>query len=707
MNDSKHLLFELGSEELPPKTLLTLSKALLNNVVKGLTGADLSFTGSKAYASPRRLAILIENLSSRQPDKTVEKRGPAVQAAYTADGMPSKAALGFAASCGAAFEQLQRVQTDKGEWLVFNQAIKGQATEQLIPDILRQSIAALPIAKRMRWGSFATEFVRPVHWAVLLYGNDVIKTEILGLQTGSETQGHRFHSPEKLAINDPAAYPDILYRQGKVIADFEQRKSMIRAAAQQAAATVNGLAYIEEELLEEIAALNEWPVPVIGHFDPRFLALPAEVLITTMQTNQKYFPVKNSSGQLLANFITFSNIESTRPESIRQGNERVITPRLTDAEFFWNQDRKKHLEERLFSLSNVIFQENLGTVADKTERVVKLTEYIATAIGADIELAKRAALLAKTDLMTEMVSEFGNLQGIMGRYYALADGEQPEVAWALEEQYFPKQSGSATANGQIGQILAIAEKMDTLVGIFAVGLIPTGDKDPYALRRAALGVLRTIIENKLNINIIELIQFASNQIIPIASHSHMGSGDKVYATGVVADQRTTQDRVTDFVFDRLKGYCLDQGYTADEFDAVITVHPAEPLDFILRLQAVKAFRQLPEAESLALANKRIMNILKKSDSLPATMVGPLAEPEEKQLLQAATLSADDIQPLLLHRDYQAVLYRLAQIKPDIDAFFDHVMVMVDDLELRANRLALLNLLSRQFLTCADISRLQP
>jgi glycyl-tRNA synthetase beta chain len=692
MSTSKHLLFELGSEELPPKTLLKLSNALLNNIVQGLNAAELTFTGSKAYATPRRLAVFIENLSTAQPDKTIEKRGPAIQAAFAPDGTPSKAALGFASSCNTTFDNLERLKTDKGEWLSFTQAVKGQATENLIPDIIRSSIAGLPIAKRMRWGSFTTEFVRPVHWAVLLFGDSVIKTEILGLETGATTQGHRFHAPQKIPLSKPEDYAEVLFQQGRVIADIEQRKSLIRDAAQHAASAVSGFAHIEDDLLEEIAALNEWPVPITGTFDARFLALPPEVLITTMQTNQKYFPVKNADGSLLAYFITFSNIESTNPKSIQQGNERVVTPRLSDAEFFWNQDRKKTLEDRVESLSSVVFQESLGTVLAKTKRVQNLSKFIAGHLNANSELAERAALLAKTDLMTEMVGEFGNLQGLMGRYYALADNEPKEVAIAIEEQYFPKQSGSPTASSTTGQILAIAEKIDTLVGIFAVGLIPTGDKDPYALRRAALGILRTIIENKLNINIIELTEFASAQIKTVS--------------GQTADQSETADRVIDFIFDRLKGYCLDHGYTADEFDAVISVNPAEPLDFMQRLQAVKAFRQLPEAESLAAANKRISNILKKSESQPAANVGILQEQQEKQLLQAALQSAEDIQPLLAQRNYQATLNRLAGLQNDVDAFFDNVMVMTDDLELRGNRLALLNLLSEQFLTCADISKLQ-
>ena len=697
MSEQQHLLFELGSEELPPKTLLKLSNALLDGIVQGLNAAELGFTASKAYATPRRLAVFIENLASSQPDKTVEKRGPAIQAAFAPDGSPSKAALGFASSCGTTFEQLERLKTDKGEWLSYTQAIKGQNTEELIADIIRASIANLPIAKRMRWGSFTTEFVRPVHWAVLLYGDKVIETEILGLQTGRETRGHRFHAPQQITIDKPENYADILHTQGKVIVDIEQRKTIIRDAAQHAAAAVSGYAHIEDDLLEEIAALNEYPVPITGGFDTRFLALPAEVLITTMQTNQKYFPVKNTNGDLLAHFITFSNIESTRPESIQQGNERVVTPRLSDAEFFWKQDRKHTLADRVASLSTIVFQEKLGTVAEKSQRVMKLAEFIAERLNADVALAKRAALLAKTDLMTSMVGEFGNLQGIMGRYYALVENEPAEVAWALEEQYFPKQSGSLTASSATGQILAIAEKIDTLTGIFSAGLIPTGDKDPYALRRAALGILRTVIENNLSLNISELIDFSCQQ-----TECAVG----VIFTYEKAGRLKTAILVEDFVFDRLKGYCLDKGYSADEFDAVMTVKPADPLDFMQRLAAVKAFRQLPEAESLAAANKRIRNILKKSESPAATTIGTLVETAELQLLNSANQAAVSIAPLLAQHDYTATLTRLAALRHDVDAFFDSVMVMCDDLPLRANRLALLNMLSEQFLTCADISKLQ-
>ncbi len=688
MPTSQDLLFEIGCEELPPKSLLKLSNGLLNGIKAGLNEAKLNYTSAHAYATPRRLAVIIKDLDTSQPDKSIEKRGPAVQAAFAEDGTPSKAAMGFARGCGVDVEQLGRLKTDKGEWLAFNQEVKGLSSVQLIPEIIRKSIHLLPIAKRMRWGNHINEFVRPVHWCVLLFGEHVIETEILGLQTGNQTHGHRFHAPQAITIKQADEYVITLEQQGKVIADFSQRLSIIEHEANIAAEKVQGMAHIETDLLEEITALNEWPVPVLGNFDSRFLDLPTEVLITTMQINQKYFPIKTKEGQLLPHFITFSNIESSHPKSIQHGNERVIMPRLADAEFFWNQDRKQKLEDRVTSLENIVFQKKLGSVADKTRRVEKLAGYIAKQLNADSVLAKRAAHLAKTDLMTEMVGEFASLQGIMGRYYALADGEPNEVAIAIEEQYHPKQSGSPTPTSLIGQILSLAEKIDTLSGIFSAGLIPTGDKDPYALRRATLGSLRILIENKLELNIVELINFALSQF----SHDF--------------DKKNTQRLIVDFVFDRLKGYCLEHGYTANEFEAVIAVSPTNPLDFMQRLQAVKAFSLLPEAESLAAANKRIINILKKSETQASASIDKLVEPQEKSLHAAANQSSEDIQPLLEQKNYQATLARLALLKDDVDAFFDNVMVNTDDPELRANRLALLSMLSKQFLKIADISKLQ-
>ncbi|MDD1620707.1 MAG: glycine--tRNA ligase subunit beta [Methylococcaceae bacterium] len=688
MTASNHLLFELGCEELPPKSLKKLSQALLDNILAGLKEADLAYNQARAYATPRRLAVLIDDLQCFQADKIVEKRGPAIQAAYGPDGIPSKAAQGFAASCGATFEQLEKLETDKGAWLIFKQAVKGQATAELIPDIIRKSLNNLPIAKRMRWGSSEHEFVRPVHSALLLFGSEVIGTEILGLKTGRNSFGHRFHAPRDLTIASPHDYVDTLLQQGKVIVDFQDRMDRIEKAANEVAANLGGEAHIDPDLLEEVAALNEWPVPVVGNFDARFLELPMEVLITTMQSNQKYFPVKNAQGGLLPHFITFANIESSNPASIQHGNERVVLPRLADAEFFWKQDRKQSLADRVDSLKTIVFQKDLGTLFDKTERVTNLAAIIATQLQADVELAKRAALLAKTDLMTNMVGEFANLQGIMGRYYAQADGENAEVALALEEHYFPKQSGGATPSGRIGQILALAEKIDTLAGIFSAGLIPTGDKDPYALRRATLGILRVLIENGIALDVVELLDAALDQF----SHNF--------------NKAETRQRVIDFIFDRLKGYCLDQGYSSDEFEAVLAVNPTRPLDFMLRIRAVQAFRLLPEAESLAAANKRIINILKKSEHAIPETIGTLVETQEKNLLSAAEDSDAEILPMLAEQNYQLALNRLAQLRDTVDAFFDHVMVNTDDEALRNSRLALLAMLSNQFLKIADISKLQ-
>lgn len=688
MEDRQDLLFELGCEELPPKSLKKLSQSLLENILAGLQEAGLDHALAKAYASPRRLTVNIEAITAFQPDKTVEKRGPAVQAAFDAEGAPSKALLGFAASCGTSVEQLERLSTDKGEWLICRQTLKGQATANLLPDIIRKSLHNLPIAKRMRWGSGNTEFARPVHWVVLLFGRDIVPAEILGLHSGRISHGHRFHAPQGISIATPAGYEQCLYAQGKVITDFNQRMSIIRDAANQAAASVGGIAHIEDDLLEEIAALNEWPVPVIGSFDPRFLDLPMEVLITTMQSNQKYFPVKRDSGQLLPYFITFSNIESSNPEAIRHGNERVVLPRLADAEFFWNQDRKQPLAERVENLASIVFQKDLGTLADKTERVSRLASHIAAQLGADVALAQRAALLAKTDLLTNMVGEFANLQGTMGRYYALADGEPAEVAQALEEYYFPKQSGGPTPSGVTGQILAMAEKMDTLAGIFSVGQIPSGDRDPYALRRATLGLLRILIEHGIALDLACLLDLALAQF----THDF--------------NRPETRQRLLDFIFDRLKGYCLEHGYSADEYEAVLAIHPTAPLDFMLRMHAVRTFRQLPAADSLSAANKRINNILKKTAQSLPTEIGPLLEPAEKNLLAAAKAASTDISPLLDRQNYAQALSRLAHLKDSVDAFFDDVMVNTEDPALRNSRLALLSMLSNLFMKIADISRLQ-
>lgn len=682
------LLLEIGCEELPPKTLKRLSESLAENIANALNKKKINYESITNFATPRRLAVLIENLDEAQPDQIIERRGPSIKAAFDDDGKPTKAALGFAASCGVGVEQLSRLKTEKGEWLAFSQHVQGKKITEIIGEIVNNSIKLLPIAKRMRWGSSSVEFVRPVHWVVLIYGNDIVDAEILGLKAGNETIGHRFHALKKFKIPQPKDYVTILNQQGKVVVDIDERKQSIRREAISAAETVDGEAIITEGLLEEIAAINEWPVPILGAFDEKYLNLPMEVLVTTMQTNQKYFPVKDKKNKLLPYFITFSNIESTRPESIKLGNERVIAPRLADAEFFWKQDRKEKLEEKIPLLKNIVFQQKLGTLADKTERVEFVATHIAIQLQANGEFVKRAAQLAKADLLTEMVGEFASLQGIMGRYYALEDGEPEDVAWALEEQYYPKQAGSQIPMRETGKILAIAEKIDTLCGIFSVGLVPTGDKDPYALRRAAIGILRIIIEGKLSLDIVDLVDVALAQL----SHEY--------------DKLKTRQLIVDFIYERLKGYCLDQGYKIDEFESVMAVRPSYPGDFMMRLQAVKAFKKVPEAESLAAANKRINNILKKSTDEIPDKIGGLQQDEEKTLLAEALSTSKEIEPLLNNKEYTQALSSLARLKTSVDNFFDHVMVNTEDEALRKSRLALLKQISQQFLQISDISKLK-
>ncbi|MGZ8249708.1 glycine--tRNA ligase subunit beta [Methylomagnum sp.] len=690
MSEIRDLLFELGTEELPPKSLLNLSRALEANVTAGLAKAGLTHGEVLPYAAPRRLALLIKGLAVAQPDQTVERRGPAMNAAYQPDGSPSKALAGFLKSCSATVEQLTTLKTDKGEWVVIKQHVQGVRTADLVPDILRQALAALPIAKRMRWGNGTAEFVRPVHWAVLLFGDEVINAEILGVTTGRVTRGHRFHSAGAITLDSPADYAGKLLDDGHVIADFESRKQKVRALAEDIAVTVNGKAHIEPDLLDEVAALVEWPVPVLGGFDARYLSLPPEVLITTMQANQKYFPVKDSHGGLLPYFITFSNLDSTNIATVRTGNERVVRPRLSDAEFFWNQDRKRTLESRVVDLAQITFQKTLGSMLDKTKRVQNLAGAIAEKLGDERSWVERAALLAKADLLTSMVGEFPELQGTMGRYYALAEGEPEDIAAAIEEQYLPKVSGGPLPESRTGLILALAEKIDTLTGIFSAGLIPTGDKDPYALRRAALGAIRIFIEAKLDLDVPDLLDFALDQF------NHDFETDKA------------RENVHGFMIERMRGYFLDRGYRHDEFEAVLAVWPSSLLDFESRLKAVREFRALPEAESLAAANKRIRNILRKAEEEVAANVDDhaLAEPAEKALLQAARLAKQDILPRLEERDYTGALSRLSKLREAVDAFFDGVMVMVDNDEMRRNRLGLLEIVEGLFLNIADISKLQ-
>ncbi|WP_303909292.1 glycine--tRNA ligase subunit beta [Thiohalomonas denitrificans] len=692
MTETRDLLIEIGTEELPPKALNALSRAFAAGIEEGLGKADLKPASVTRYASPRRLAVLIRDLPVGQADREVERRGPALTAAFDEQGVPTPAAQGFARSCGVEVDELETMQSKKGAWLVFRKMEPGQTTAELIPAIVQTSLDKLPIPKRMRWGNLDAEFVRPVHWVVLLFGDEVIDTEILCVRSGRETRGHRFHHGKPLYIGEPAAYAPLLETEGRVIVDLETRREAIRGQVLEAAKEVGGQAVIDEELLDEVNGLVEWPVAVIGNFEKRFLDVPAECLISAMKEHQKYFHVVDGKGRLMPHFITISNIESSSPEVVRRGNERVIRPRLTDAEFFWNQDRKTPLGDRVESLKSILFQQKLGTLHDKTARVMVLAKQIADGIGGDTEKARRAAEIAKCDLMTEMVYEFPDLQGIMGRYYAEHDGEDSEVARALDEQYMPRFAGDQLPATPTGQAVAIADRLDTLVGIFGIGQPPSGAKDPFGLRRASLGVLRTLIERELDIDLADLIETATTQL----------------RNGGVAVADDTATQVLDFVMERLRAYYQDQGIAHDTFDAVLARRPTNPRDFDQRIRAVNAFRELPEAEALATANKRIHNILKKAEQTIPDRVDTdrLQEAEERELADAMEKAAAEVGPLFAERRYEEALKRLAALRTTVDRFFDEVMVMADDPKVRENRLALLKRLGDLFLQAADISRLQ-
>ncbi len=690
MSDTRDLLIEIGTEELPPKALLRLSNAFTDGVRKGLEQAGLAFGSVHSYAAPRRLAIWIEALASAQADREQVRRGPALTAAFDGDGNPTPGAQGFARSCGVGMEQLEKLETDKGAWLVYRALERGRATADLIPDIVTQALGQLPIPKRMRWGAGTAEFVRPVHWIVLLFGDAVIDAEILGVKSGRETRGHRFHHPQPIYISEPAAYAPLLETEGQVIADFAIRREAIHGQAIEAGVAAGGRALIDAELLDEVTALVEWPVAVRGDFETRFLDVPSEALISTMQDNQKYFPVVDAQGKLLPHFITISNIVSRDPAQVKAGNERVVRPRLTDAAFFWNQDRKQRLETRTEKLGSMVFQSKLGTLLDKQQRVALLAGRIAVELGADKQLAERAALLAKCDLLTQMVFEFPELQGVMGRYYALHDGEPAEVAQALDEQYRPRFAGDALPASATSQALAIADRLDTLVGIFAIGQPPSGDKDPFALRRAALGVLRILIETGKDLDLAELLSAAATS----------------FPASLTA--QSAVDAVFDYMLERLRAYYADAGITPDVFDAVSSLRPTRPLDFHARLHAVTEFRALPEATSLAAANKRIGNILRKTEEkIPNDVdTSRLVDTAERDLYQAMTDLREAVTAQFDNGDYTAGLRQLAALREPVDRFFDNVMVMADDALVRGNRLALLAQLQNLFLRVADLSRLQ-
>lgn len=690
MADGADLLFELGTEELPPVALKRLSEALTREFVAGLAAAQLTHGEVISYASPRRLALLVRELAFQQPDRDIERRGPAVKAAFDADGNPTKAAEGFARSCGTSVDQLQRQETDKGEWLVYQVHETGKSASQLLPDIAEQALNKLPIPKRMRWGSSDAQFVRPVHWLAFLHGEEVVECALLDAHAHRFTYGHRFHHPQSITLYSPADYAAVLENVGKVIAYFPDRRSRIKAQVEATATKLGGVAGMDDALLDEVTALNEWPVPIAGSFEEVFLEVPHEALVTTMKSNQKYFPVFDAEGRLMNHFITIANIDSQDPAVIRAGNERVVRPRLADAMFFWEQDGKKRLSDHIESLKTVVFQKDLGSMYDKSQRVASLAAWIAQQTGADVEKARRGGELSRCDLMTEMVGEFASMQGIMGRYQAGRDGEDPEIAQALDEFYMPRFSGDRLPETPSGIAIALAERIDTLIGIFGIGMKPTGDKDPFALRRAALGALRIIGEHSLTIQLRALLEQAREQL-----GAHVNEADVV-------------NQVEHFMLERLRGIYAEKGIASDLFDAVAAVRPKTLADFEQRIAAVDHFRSLQEAEALAAANKRIGNLLKKvEDELPQVVDPELFESDtESRLWQQVQDLGSLIQPLLAEHDYTAVLKALAGLRDTVDRFFDDVMVMADDMAIRNNRLALLAGLQSLFLQVADISVLQ-
>ena len=696
MSSTKDLLIEIGTEELPPKALQTLSKAFTAGVVAGLKEASLEASEVISYAAPRRLAILLKDVPTKQADQSVERKGPAKAAAFDADGNPTKAVEGFARSCGVAPQELDEIETPKGTWLIFKQEVAGKNTSELLPEIVSQSLAKLPIPKRMRWGASDIEFVRPVHWIVMMQGSEIIEGEILGVASSNTTKGHRFHHPETITIKQASSYAEQLRETGHVIANFNERRDEVQKQAEATAKKLGGVAQLDRVLLDEVTGLIELPIAVSGSFGKEFLDIPQECLISSMQDHQKYFPVVDADGKLLPYFITTSNIKSKNPDAVRQGNERVIRPRFADAKFFWDQDCKVTLESRRESTKKIIFQQKLGTLYEKTERVAKLAGEIADWINSDKTQALRAAELSKCDLTSEMVNEFAELQGIMGCYYAKHDGETEGVANAMREQYQPGFAGDIIPAGEIGKILSLADKVDTLVGIFAIGMKPTGSKDPFSLRRTALGILRILIEGEINIPYNFLIEVATQNL-----------HDKV-AFSSQDELASFFTEVSSFMIGRLKAYYKDQAIDSNTVESVTSIDDSyTPLDMDYRIKAVSSFKSLPEAESLAAANKRISNILKKVDGDIAKSVDEslLEEFAEKALYQAVTAQQTKVAPLFASGDYSSALTSLASLRDDVDNFFDGVMVMADDENLKNNRLALLNQLRNLFLNIADLSRL--
>ena len=686
---TQNFLVEIGTEELPPKALKTLATSFADNVEAELNQAGLTFDKIEWFAAPRRLAVKVLNLATQQPSKEIEKRGPAVSAAFDAEGKPTKAAEGWARGCGITVEQAERIATDKGEWLVHRAKIEGQPTKNLLNDIVANALAKLPIPKPMRWADKTVQFIRPVHTVTMLLGDELIEGEILGVASARTIRGHRFLGEKEFEIQHADQYPKLLREKGSVVADFNERKAEILAKSQAKATALGGVADIEESLLEEVTSLVEYPNVLAAKFEERFLAVPAEALVYTMKGDQKYFPIYDKDGKLLPHFIFVSNINPEDPTAIIEGNEKVVRPRLTDAEFFFKTDLKQKLVDRLPRLETVLFQQQLGTLKDKTDRIEQLAGEIAKQIGADEAKAKRAGLLSKCDLMTNMVFEFTDTQGVMGMHYARHDGEDEEVAVALNEQYMPRFAGDELPKSLVASAVALADKFDTLTGIFGIGQAPKGSADPFALRRAALGALRIIVEKNLPLDLEDLVKKSAALF-----------GDKLTNKNVVAD-------VVDFMLGRFRAWYQDEGIAVDVIQAVLARRPTRPADFDARVRAVSHFRTLDSAEALAAANKRVSNILAKADAAIGEInLTACVEPAEKVLAEAVLALRTEVQPLIAQGDYTAVLDKLANLRAPVDSFFDNVMVNAEDPALRQNRLAILSTLQGLFLQVADISVLQ-
>ncbi|HHE9946617.1 glycine--tRNA ligase subunit beta [Haemophilus influenzae] len=686
---TQNFLVEIGTEELPPKALKTLATSFADNVEAELNQAGLSFDKIEWFAAPRRLAVKVLNLATQQPSKEIEKRGPAVSAAFDAEGKPTKAAEGWARGCGITVEQAERIATDKGEWLVHRAKIEGQPTKNLLNDIVANALAKLPIPKPMRWADKTVQFIRPVHTVTMLLGDELIEGEILGVASARTIRGHRFLGEKEFDIQHADQYPQLLRDKGSVVADFNERKAEILAKSQAKATALGGVADIEESLLEEVTSLVEYPNVLAAKFEERFLAVPAEALVYTMKGDQKYFPIYDKDGRLLPHFIFVSNINPEDPTAIIEGNEKVVRPRLTDAEFFFKTDLKQKLVDRLPRLETVLFQQQLGTLKDKTDRIEQLAGEIAKQIGTDEAKAKRAGLLSKCDLMTNMVFEFTDTQGVMGMHYARHDGEDEEVAVALNEQYMPRFAGDELPKSLVASAVALADKFDTLTGIFGIGQAPKGSADPFALRRAALGALRIIVEKNLPLDLEDLVKKSAALF-----------GDKLTNQNVVAD-------VVDFMLGRFRAWYQDEGIEVDVIQAVLARRPTRPADFDARVRAVSHFRTLDSAEALAAANKRVSNILAKADAAIGEInLTVCVEQAEKALAEAVLALRTEVQPLIAQGDYTTVLDKLANLRAPVDSFFDNVMVNAEDPALRQNRLAILNTLQGLFLQVADISVLQ-